>query len=140
MASSTPVCGICDLRCITKPAILWCFECDEGLCAECKDHHSLSKGSRNHDTVAISDYQQLPSDVVKISQNCGKHNENYTIYCIKHACLCCSSCIVEKHMECRDFDILADIVQITNFPNAFYKIEQPLTDLSDNINNICNNK
>lgn len=140
MASSIPLCGICDLRSINKPSILWCFECEEGLCAECKDHHSLSKGSRNHDTVTISEYQKLPSDVIKITQNCGKHDEKFTIYCKKHECLCCGSCIVENHMECRDFDKMADIVQNTNFSNVFYEIEQSLTDLSDNIKNIRNNK
>ncbi|CAC5388359.1 TRIM69 [Mytilus coruscus] len=138
MASSTPVCSICDLRNITKPSIIWCFECDEGLCPECKDHHRLSKGTRNHNTVTISEYQKLPSEIVKITQNCAKHSEKFTIYCKKHECLCCGSCTVENHIECRDFDKLADIFQTTTFSNAFYEIEQSLADLSNNIQKIQN--
>ncbi|XP_052065209.1 uncharacterized protein LOC127705001 [Mytilus californianus] len=140
MASSTPVCGVCDQSNITKPSIIWCFECDEGLCSECKDHHSRSKGTRKHYTVLISEYQEIPSDIVKITQTCGKHNEKYTFYCKKHESLCCGSCIVENHMECRDFDKLADVIQNTKLSNAFYEIEQLLVELSDNIQIIRNDR
>ncbi|CAG2231597.1 unnamed protein product [Mytilus edulis] len=46
MASSSQSCGVCDLRHITKPSIVWCTECDEGLCTECQEHHRLSKASK----------------------------------------------------------------------------------------------
>ncbi|CAG2200590.1 unnamed protein product [Mytilus edulis] len=62
MASNWSVCGVCDYRHITKPSVVWCSECDEGLCDECKDHHSISKGTRNHDTVSITTYQKLPNE------------------------------------------------------------------------------
>ncbi|XP_063400251.1 uncharacterized protein LOC134684871 [Mytilus trossulus] len=133
MASSTIVCGVCDLRRITKPSIIWCFECDEGLCSECKDHHSRSKGTRKHDTLPISEYQKIPRDIVKITDTCANHNEKFTFYCKKHDSLCCGSCIVENHMECRDFDKLTDVIQNTKLSNAFYEIEQSLEELSDNI-------
>ncbi|XP_063398529.1 uncharacterized protein LOC134683270 [Mytilus trossulus] len=140
MASSSPLCGVCVQSNITKPSTIWCFECDEGLCSECKDHHSRSKGTRKHDTLPISEYQKIPRDIVKISQTCGNHNEKYTFYCKKHECLCCGSCIVENHMECRDFDKLVDVVQNTKVSNAFYEIEQSLSEISDNIQIIQNNR
>ncbi|CAG2186029.1 unnamed protein product [Mytilus edulis] len=133
MASSIPFCGVCEQSNITKPSIIWCFECDEGLCSECKDHHSRSKGTRKHCTLPISEYQKIPCDVVKITQTCSEHNEKYTVYCKKHDSLCCGSCIVENHMECRDFDKLTDVIQNTKLSNAFYEIEQSLAELSDNI-------
>ncbi|XP_063400250.1 uncharacterized protein LOC134684870 [Mytilus trossulus] len=140
MASSTTMCGVCDLRGITKPSTIWCFECDEGLCSECKEHHSLSKGTRKHCTVPISEYQKIPRDIVKITDTCGNHNEKYTFYCKKHACLSCGSCIVENHMECRDFDKLTDVIQNTKHSNAFYELEQSLVELSDNIQIIRNDR
>ncbi|CAG2230462.1 unnamed protein product [Mytilus edulis] len=140
MASSIPFCGVCEQSNITKPSIIWCFECDEGLCSECKDHHSRSKGTRKHCTLPISEYQKIPCDVVKITQTCSKHNEKYTIYCKKHDSLCCGSCIVENHMECRDFDKLTDVIQNTKLSNAFYEIEQSLAELSDNIHIIRKNR
>lgn len=66
MATVTPVCGICVLRHISKLSVVWCPECDEGLCEECKEHHTLSKSSRYHSVIAVSDYQKLPSDIKKI--------------------------------------------------------------------------
>ncbi|CAG2217481.1 PML [Mytilus edulis] len=43
------LCGICDSQHVTKSADFWCPECDDGLCTECKTHHSFSKASRHHD-------------------------------------------------------------------------------------------
>lgn len=140
MASSTPVCGICDQSNITIPSMIWCFECDEGLCLECNGHYSLSKGTRKHTTVPMSEYQKLPCDIVKIIQNCVKHNEKFNIYCKKHESLCCGICIVEKHLACRDFGKLADIIQNTKFANAFDEIEQSLAELTNNIQRIRNDR
>jgi len=42
MTSSTPVCGICVSRHIYKTSEIWCSECDEGLCMDCTQHHSVS--------------------------------------------------------------------------------------------------
>ncbi|VDI28108.1 blast:Transcription intermediary factor 1-beta [Mytilus galloprovincialis] len=100
MASSSQNCGVCDLRHINKPSIIWCTECDEGLCQECQEHHSLSKGSRNHNTIAITEYQTLPNDVLKITQYCNIHKDKFIIYCRKHERPCCRKCIVETHKEC----------------------------------------
>ncbi|CAG2186061.1 unnamed protein product [Mytilus edulis] len=77
MASSTTTCGVCEQINITKTSTIWCFECDEGLCAECKDHHSRSKGTRKHDTLPISEYQKIPRDIVKITDTCANHNEKF---------------------------------------------------------------
>ncbi|XP_052064014.1 uncharacterized protein LOC127704155 [Mytilus californianus] len=140
MALSTPVCGVCDLRNISKPPITWCNECDEGLCVDCQDHHSLSKGTRHHNTTPITEYLKLPSDILQITENCDKHNERYVIYCKKHECPCCSSCIVENHSECRDLAKLADIVQNIKTSNAFYEIEHSLTELAENIKTIRQNR
>ncbi|XP_063398530.1 uncharacterized protein LOC134683271 [Mytilus trossulus] len=140
MASSTTTCGVCEQSNITKPSTIWCFECDEGLCSECKDHHSRSKGTWKHDTLLISEYQKIPRDIVKITDTCATHNEKFTFYCKKHDSLCCGSCIVENHMECRDFDKLTDVIQNTKLSNAFYEIEQSLAELSDNIHIIRKNR
>ncbi|CAC5388354.1 unnamed protein product [Mytilus coruscus] len=78
MASSTPVCSLCELRSITLPSMTWYITCDTGLCSECQEHNSSSKRTRNHNTVPVKDYQQLPIDILKISENCDKHNEKFT--------------------------------------------------------------
>ncbi|CAG2194606.1 unnamed protein product [Mytilus edulis] len=136
MATSSLNCGVCDLRNISKLSAIWCNECDEGLCEGCQEHHSLSKGSQNHTVIPISEYRKLPSDVIKISQFCDKHNEQYIIYCKKHECPCCSSCIVQSHNRCDEIAKLDDVIKNPKASNAFYEIEQTLVEVVENIGKI----
>ncbi|XP_071128587.1 transcription intermediary factor 1-beta-like [Mytilus edulis] len=136
MATSSQSCGVCDLRHITKPSIVWCTECDEGLCKECQEHHGLSKASRRHKVIPINEYQKLPSDVLKITQYCSKHDEKFQIYCKKHECPCCSKCIVESHTECRDIVNLDDVIHNVKTSNALCEIEETLVEVAENLQNI----
>ncbi|CAC5395528.1 unnamed protein product [Mytilus coruscus] len=140
MAASSSLCGVCTLRHISKPSIVWCTECVEGLCTECQEHHSLSRASRNHDTIPITEYQKLPPDVLSISQYCDKHNEKYQIYCKKHESPCCSICIVESHNECQDIVTLSDVIMNAKTSNTFYEIEQTLAEVLENIKKIRENR
>ncbi|CAG2208708.1 unnamed protein product [Mytilus edulis] len=102
----------------------------------CQEHHSLSKGSRNHTIIPISEYRKLPSDVIQISQFCDKHNEKYIIYRKKHECPCCSSCIVHCHNRCDEIVKLDDVIKNAKTSNAFYEIEQTLAEVEENIGKI----
>ncbi|CAC5386095.1 unnamed protein product [Mytilus coruscus] len=136
MATSSHSCGVCDARHINKPSTIWCTECDEGLCTECREHHSLSKGTRNHKVIPITEYTKLPADALKISQNCSKHNEKFQIYCQKHECPCCSKCIVESHKECHDIVNLDDVILNSKTSNALCEIEETLVEVAENLKNI----
>ncbi|CAG2231477.1 unnamed protein product [Mytilus edulis] len=136
MAASSQSCGVCDLRHITKPCIVWCTECDEGLCSECKEHHSLSKSSRSHSVIPIAEYLKLPADVLKITQYCSKHDEKFQIYCQKHECPCCSKCIVESHKVCQDIVNLDDVIQNAKTSNALSEIEETLVEVTENLQKI----
>ncbi|CAC5386099.1 unnamed protein product [Mytilus coruscus] len=111
MASNWSVCGICDFRHVTKPSVVWCSDCDEGLCDDCKEHHNISKSSRDHDIVPIGEYQNLPTEVLQVAQSCRKHNQKYQIFCKKHDCPCCKKCIIEEHNECKDFVDIDDVIK-----------------------------
>ncbi|VDH93506.1 Hypothetical predicted protein [Mytilus galloprovincialis] len=129
METLIPSCGACNLQDITSRSIVWCTECEEGLCPECLKHHSNSKASRHHNPVPMTVFQE-------INQTCDQHNAEYTIYCTAHACLCCSSCIVESHIECQKIAKLANILQNTESLIAFDEIEHSLAELTDNIQRI----
>jgi hypothetical protein len=77
MTSSPSTCGICDVRHISKPSDVWCPECDQGFCIDCKGYHCLFSASRNHSTIPISEYQKLPSFVLEIREFCKGYN--YTV-------------------------------------------------------------
>ncbi|XP_052065979.1 uncharacterized protein LOC127705675 isoform X2 [Mytilus californianus] len=136
MATSSLNCGVCDLRHASIPSVVWCTECDEGLCEGCQEHHILSKASRNHAVIQISEYHKIPSNVVQVSQFCEKHNEKYIIYCKKHECPCCSDCIVQNHTKCDEIVKLDDVIHNAKTSNAFYEFEQTLADVSANIEKI----
>ncbi|XP_071121593.1 tripartite motif-containing protein 2-like [Mytilus edulis] len=136
MAESSQSCGVCDLRHIKKPCIVWCTECDEGLCSECKEHHSLSKSSRSHSVIPIAEYQKLPADVLKITQYCTSHDNKYQFYCQKHECPCCSTCIVECHKECREIVELKNVIRNAKSSNAMCEIEESLVEIAENLKKV----
>ncbi|CAC5415405.1 unnamed protein product [Mytilus coruscus] len=136
MATSSPSCGVCDLRHITKPPIVWCTECDEGLCSECQEHHSLSKASRRHNVISINEYEKLPTDVLKITQYCSEHDEKFQIYCQKHECPCCSKCVVESHKGCQDIVNLDEVIHNAKTSNALCEIEETLVEVAENLQKI----
>ncbi|XP_063396944.1 uncharacterized protein LOC134681305 [Mytilus trossulus] len=136
MSSKLTLCGVCEYRNINKLSVVWCSECDEGLCGECKEHHAVSKGTREHIIVQISEYQKLPFNILKITQTCPKHNEKYVIFCKKHDCPCCRRCVTETHDNCRELNVIDDVIQNVKSSNAFLEIEQMLVEVSDNLQRI----
>ena len=60
MATSTVPCNVCSMRNITNSSAVWCSECDEGFCINCKEYHSLAKATRDHITITIDEYHNLP--------------------------------------------------------------------------------
>ncbi|CAG2247260.1 unnamed protein product [Mytilus edulis] len=136
MANNSFVCGICDFRQITKPSVIWCSECDEGLCQECTEHHSISKATKGHRISPVKEYNKLPPTILEITQTCKVHNEKFQIYCNKHDCPCCKKCIVETHNECKEFVDIDDVVKNVKSSNAFVEIEHTLAEISENIKRI----
>ncbi|XP_052086971.1 transcription intermediary factor 1-beta-like [Mytilus californianus] len=134
--STTSICGICDFRQVTKPSVVWCSECDEGLCEDCTEHHSISKATREHSTVSIDKYKKLPPSILTITQTCKSHNEKFHIYCYKHDCPCCKKCIVETHNECKELSDIDDVVKDVKSSNAFVDIELTLAEISENLKRI----
>ncbi|XP_071135298.1 uncharacterized protein PF3D7_1120000-like [Mytilus edulis] len=132
MATNWGICGICENLLITKPSVVWCSECDEGLCGECKKHHAVSKASKNHETVSIAKYKNLPTEVLQISQTCKLHNEKYELFCAKHDCPCCKKC-VKSHNDCKGLTDINELIKNVKTSNAFNEIEQTLQEVVENI-------
>ena len=140
MSSSPSFCGICDIRHISKPSEVWCPDCDEGLCTECLDHHRLVKPSRNHTTISIAPYQNLPSYVLEIKEHCSEHHDKFTLYCKQHACPCCGICMVETHRDCLDVSILENIIKDVKTSDIFNEIEQLINEMIEIIGKIKQNR
>ncbi|CAC5399681.1 unnamed protein product [Mytilus coruscus] len=135
MATNTSVCAICDLRHVTSRSIHWCPDCEEALCTECSEHHGLSRGTRNHKTILISQYQSLPTFVTDIQQFCIYHNEKYQQYCMKHECPICYKCIKE-HGKCTEVISLEDVISEVKSSELLRDLEQSLEVVPENIKRI----
>ena len=140
MSSSPSFCGMCDIRHISKPSEVWCPDCEEGLCAQCIEYHSLVKLSRGHTTIPISGYQKLPSYVVEVKEHCNEHNEKFNLFCREHECPCCGICMVETHRDCVDVTILKNIVKNVKTSDLFNEIDQLINEMIETIGKIRQNR
>ncbi|XP_076076636.1 uncharacterized protein LOC143047465 [Mytilus galloprovincialis] len=139
MATNWNVCGVCENLQITKPSVVWCSECDEGLCEECKKHHAVSKATKSHETVSIAEYKNLPTEVLQISQTCKLHNEKYELFCTKHDCPCCKKC-VKSHNDCKGLTDINELIKNVKTSNALNEIEQTLQEVVENIKRLSTNR
>ncbi|XP_063404313.1 uncharacterized protein LOC134687786 [Mytilus trossulus] len=139
MATNWNICGVCDNLHITKQSVVWCSECDEGLCEKCKEHHAVSKSSKSHETVSISEYKKLPTKVLEIAQTCKLHNEKFELFCKKHDCPCCKKC-VESHNDCKSLIDINELIKNIKTSNAFYEFEQNLLEIVENIKRLNTNR
>ncbi|XP_071121929.1 uncharacterized protein [Mytilus edulis] len=134
MASSFDHCGICHSRHISKPSVFWCSDCDEGLCQDCIEHHSLSKASRNHKTVPLEEYHKLPSFIANINLHCGEHDEKYQLFCKEHNAMLCRKCVIsENHVECKVIVPIEDVIQNAKTSVAFTEIESSFQETKENL-------
>jgi len=118
MATSRDIlCGICEAQHITKHADHWCPECDEGLCADCENHHKISKGTRNHGIISIENYQKLPSCISEIGHHCKDHDMKYTHFCQFHDKPCCPDCISTNHKDCAELLSIREIIKTSKTSN-----------------------
>ena len=140
MSSSPSFCGICDIRHISKPSDVWCPDCEEGICTECIEHHSLAKPSRNHTTIPIEEYQKLPSYVLEIKEHCDEHHEKFNLYCKEHECPCCRICNLENHKDCKNVAIMEEIIKNVKTSNMFTDIEHLIKEMIENISKIRQNR
>ena len=140
MSSSPSFCGIYDIRHISKSSEFWCPDCEEGLCAECIEYHSLVKLSRVHITISIAEYRKLPSYVLEIKEHCSEHNGKFQLFCNEHVCPCCGICIMENHSECSDVGILENIVKDVKTSDVSNEIEQLIYEMTEIICKIRQNR
>ncbi|XP_052067023.1 transcription intermediary factor 1-beta-like [Mytilus californianus] len=136
MASESPACGICHSIHISKPSTAWCFECNKGLCEECKEHHILKKASKSHGFIPVNEFQKLPVSVLQIEESCKSHSERYQAYCHKHECSCCSKCLIGDHKNCKDLTDINDVVCRIKSSNMMLEIEKSMRELTDNLQRI----
>ena len=90
--SDEKFCSLCDPSPIK--AMGWCSECDDFLCSDCLKHHKSTKLSRNHLTISLEDYNELPPVVQTLNYHCEDHDEKLDSFCPVHNRPCCIRCVL----------------------------------------------
>ena len=129
MATSTVACNVCSVRHITTSSAFWCFECDVGLCTVCSKYHKQTKATRDHVTITMDEYQELPPFIIGIKLRCDEHGNKYQAYCKSHENLCCRKC--DTH--CQDKVPLEDVINNVKNSSSFQEMEHLLDVLTRNI-------
>lgn len=127
-----PSCDICELRKIVKNASIWCSECDQYLCTECTEFHSISKSSEKHFTQNVKDYLNLPEFLRALRNRCDAHSWKYEFLCPTHDELCCLQCLQNKHKECDQLTPLPSIISDIRKSSIVKELEVTLKELELN--------
>ncbi|XP_045182417.2 tripartite motif-containing protein 45-like [Mercenaria mercenaria] len=129
-------CDPCLREEIKVKAIVYCYDCSEKLCEECKRHHKKSKLSSNHKLIDASevcgDFDLTELDYFANLSKCPKHGSAYVKYlCKDHDQLCCSECAIVTHRKCEELVSLADEVNGNEEENGESDIQKRLEVVGD---------
>ena len=127
--ATTQCCNICDHDIESKLAAIWCPECEDFLCTDCKRHHARSSSRKQHIVISIENYQKLPSYIVSIKNRCDKHGNKYELYCSMHDVLCCVMCIRDDHRHCQELRSILEVAENAKASTAIAHIERGLEDI-----------
>ncbi|CAC5401078.1 unnamed protein product [Mytilus coruscus] len=140
--SSTSVlpCDTCKYRKNENPAVHWCSECEEGLCADCYTHHTHSKTSRKHGIITIDDYEKLPAFIREKRHYCNEHDEKYEYFCSVHNTPCCKISSDTEHKNCKGLSLISDIVHGVKQSVVFLEMHSMIENIKQNMDTILKDK
>ena len=136
--SDEKFCSFCDPSPIK--AMVWCSECDEFLCSDCLKHHKSSKLFKNHSTMSLEEYKELPTVVQAMNRHCEDHDEAHQMYCPVHDRPCCIMCVVTSHKECSGVAPLKEFIPNVKSSPAVLDLEQTLKELCSFVNRLTDDK
>ncbi|KAH3802845.1 hypothetical protein DPMN_156536 [Dreissena polymorpha] len=92
--------------------VVYCKECEEPLCAQCKQDHARIKVSKHHKLCDLADVP--PKEIQKLLKNliaCPNHEKEEVVYlCKDHDMTCCNKCAIADHRKCEEVKVLSDIL------------------------------
>jgi hypothetical protein len=136
--SDEKFCSFCDPSPIK--AMVWCSECDDFLCSDCLKHHKSSKLFKNHSTMSLEEYKELPTVVQAMNRHCEDHDEAHQMYCPVHDRSCCIMCVVTSHKECSGVAPLKEFIPNAKSSPAMLDLEQTLKELCSFVKRLTDDK
>ncbi|CAG2192840.1 unnamed protein product [Mytilus edulis] len=128
-------CSPCDYKHETTPAVKWCVDCAEALCATCLDVHKGLKVTRNHNVFGIEDHSTLQGIMLDLSetQRCEQHDNTSEYFCPLHDQIICIKCIQTKHIRCTGWLPISEAADGVKSSVAKETIKQDLDDVIRNV-------
>ncbi|XP_052224355.1 uncharacterized protein LOC127840006 [Dreissena polymorpha] len=106
------LCGPCLAEKAEIEGVVYCKECEEPLCAQCKQDHSRIKVSKHHKLCDLADVP--PQEIQELLKNliaCPNHENEEVVYlCKDHDMTCCNKCVMADHRMCDEVKVLSDIL------------------------------
>ncbi|XP_021362318.1 uncharacterized protein LOC110456093 [Mizuhopecten yessoensis] len=111
--SDVHLCAPCQRGKESNPAEVWCTDCGEKLCKQCRISHERSKASSKHRLVSVSTVVGGICDVM-VDEICPRHDrKQLDVYCVDHSAMCCSVCVSVSHRHCSNIKPIEDVVRKT---------------------------
>ncbi|KAH3802787.1 hypothetical protein DPMN_156471, partial [Dreissena polymorpha] len=109
------LCGPCLEEKGEIEGVVYCTECEEPLCDQCKQDHARIKVSKHH---TLCDIAAVPppeiKELLKTLIACPNHESEEAVYlCKDHDMTCCHKCAMADHRKCEEVKVLADILHDT---------------------------
>ncbi|VDI72363.1 Hypothetical predicted protein [Mytilus galloprovincialis] len=96
--ASSQMCGPCTRMDKTAPAVQFCTDCEDPLCADCVSTHKAIKVLAVHHLI---DEDVRTDKIFSIKRTCSDHPDMcLEFYCSNHETLCCRTCSVNTHRTC----------------------------------------
>ena len=127
--------------CVTSAAaVVYCSQCCEFLCTSCRDHHNVSRKTKDHKLVDAKEREQNVS-LPETPLNCPIPQHGLLkLYCEDCNTLICSDCLVfgsHKNHKCSDINEVSDKCH-TDIHNSVEQCTQSVTTLNDAIQSANN--
>ncbi|KAH3802747.1 uncharacterized protein LOC127837264 [Dreissena polymorpha] len=121
------LCGPCLEEKGEIEGVVYCKECEEPLCGNCKHDHARIKALKLHKLCDLSDVPpQEIQELLKRLIACPNHETERVVHlCKDHDVTCCNTCALAEHRKCETLKVLADIkVDCTGLKTILHDLQQ----------------
>lgn len=122
-------------------SVVFCLECSERLCSNCRQHHRKLKLTSTHHLLDIENDNETADDNNTMTESCPEHPGICIEYiCEGHQILCCKTCKDISHIGCSNVKSIID--EATQFAESgeLAKVEESLKYLQTKLAGQCQTK
>ncbi|XP_060065035.1 uncharacterized protein LOC132545372 [Ylistrum balloti] len=110
-SSDDKVCDACCRENEANPAEVFCFDCPDFLCKQCRIAHKKNRTSTKHVLVSATEVcSAIDLHDLSINGLCSNHDEKIIdVFCLDHKSLCCGVCVSLHHRHCNNIKSIKEV-------------------------------